>query len=121
MASRGETDSTDRCSHIILVRRYLKSPSQTFLCREGNWDKWHRSYEYIVHSPAPSTTIYWKSGGKGTVYYAAMLYYWVEKNEVAPSRGIEGVIVNLFKEGDKTDPAGSHRDVTLLSTYFADG
>lgn len=72
----------------------------------------------MVHSPAPSFTNCWKSGGKGAVYNTAMLYYWVEKNEVAPNREIEGVIVNLFKEGDKADPADSHRVVTLLSTCF---
>ena len=44
-----------------------------------------------------------------------MLYNWVWKNEYAPSRWREGVVVNLFKKGDKTDP-GNYRGITLLNT-----
>ena len=32
-----------------------------------------------------------------------------------PKRGREGVVVNLFKKGDKADP-GNYREITLIST-----
>lgn len=43
-----------------------------------------------------------------------MLYNWIRENKYAPKRRREGVVVNLFKKGDKTDP-GNHRGITLLS------
>ena len=43
------------------------------------------------------------------------LYNWIWKNEYAPKRWREGVVVNLFKKGDKADP-GNYRGITLLST-----
>ncbi|CAB1105339.1 unnamed protein product [Ectocarpus sp. CCAP 1310/34] len=42
-----------------------------------------------------------------------LLYNRVWKNEYTPSRWREGVAVNLFKKGDKTDP-GNYRGITLL-------
>ncbi|CAB1112139.1 unnamed protein product [Ectocarpus sp. CCAP 1310/34] len=44
-----------------------------------------------------------------------LLYNWVWKNEHAPSRWRDGVVVKLFKNGDKTDP-GNYRGITLLDT-----
>jgi len=43
------------------------------------------------------------------------LYNWIWKNEYTPKRWREGVVVNLFKKGDKADP-GNYRGITLLST-----
>ena len=43
------------------------------------------------------------------------LYDWIWKNEYTPKRWREGVVVNLFKKGDKADP-GNYRGITLLST-----
>ena len=48
-----------------------------------------------------------------------MLYNWIWKKEDAPRRWREGVVVNLFKKGDKSDPENyiyRERGVTLLST-----
>ena len=42
-----------------------------------------------------------------------IVYNWIWKNEYAPKRWREGVVVNLSKEGDKVDP-GSYRGTTLL-------
>ena len=44
-----------------------------------------------------------------------MLYNWIWKNEYAPRRWREGVVVNLFKNGDKVDP-GKYKGIALLST-----
>ena len=50
-----------------------------------------------------------------------MLYSWIWQNEYAPKRWREGVVVNLFKKGDKACP-GNCRGITLLSivgnTFF---
>ena len=43
-----------------------------------------------------------------------MLYNWIWKNEYAPRRWREVVVVNSFKKGDKADP-GNYRGMTLLS------
>ncbi|CAB1114219.1 unnamed protein product [Ectocarpus sp. CCAP 1310/34] len=43
-----------------------------------------------------------------------LLYKGVWKNEYAPRRWREGVVVNLLKKGDKTDP-GKYRRITLLN------
>ena len=56
-----------------------------------------------------------KYGGKGMLTMTVMLYNWIWKNEYAPKRWREGVVVNLFKKGDKADP-GHYRGTTLLST-----
>ncbi|CAB1096931.1 unnamed protein product [Ectocarpus sp. CCAP 1310/34] len=56
-----------------------------------------------------------KFGGKGMIQLMVLLYNWVWKNEYTPSRWREGVVVNLFKKGDKTVP-GNYRGITLLNT-----
>ncbi|CAB1097417.1 unnamed protein product [Ectocarpus sp. CCAP 1310/34] len=56
-----------------------------------------------------------KFGGKGMIQLMVLLYNWVWKNEYTPSRWREGVVVNLFKKGDNTDP-GNYRGITLLNT-----
>ena len=56
-----------------------------------------------------------KYGGEGMLTMMVMLYNWIWKNEYAPKRWREGVVVNLFKKGDKADP-GNYRGITLLST-----
>ena len=40
---------------------------------------------------------------------------WIWKIEYVLRRWREGVVVNLFKKGDKADPE-NYREVTLLST-----
>ena len=42
------------------------------------------------------------------------LFYIVWHEENVPKQGREGLIVNLFKMGDKEDP-GNYRGITLLS------
>ena len=44
-----------------------------------------------------------------------MLYNWTWKNEYAPKRWREGVVVKLFKKGDKADP-GNYGGTTPSST-----
>ncbi|CAB1107012.1 unnamed protein product [Ectocarpus sp. CCAP 1310/34] len=56
-----------------------------------------------------------KFGGKGMIQLMVLLYSWVWKIEYTPSRRGEGVVVNLFKKGDKTDP-GNYREITLFNT-----
>ncbi|CAB1107530.1 unnamed protein product [Ectocarpus sp. CCAP 1310/34] len=56
-----------------------------------------------------------KFGGKGMIQLMVLLYNWVWKNEYTPTRWREGVVVNLRKKGDKTDP-GNYRGITLLNT-----
>ena len=43
------------------------------------------------------------------------LYNWIWKNECAPRRWREGVVVNLLKKVDKSDP-GNYKKMTLLNT-----
>ncbi|CAN0253682.1 unnamed protein product [Ectocarpus fasciculatus] len=46
-----------------------------------------------------------------------LTYNWVWKNEYAARRWREGVVVNLFKKGDNTDPGNYRRiGITLLNT-----
>ena len=45
-----------------------------------------------------------KHGGEGMLTVMVMLYNWIWKNGYAPRRWREGVVVNLFKKGDKADP-----------------
>ncbi|CAB1110533.1 unnamed protein product [Ectocarpus sp. CCAP 1310/34] len=56
-----------------------------------------------------------KFGGKGMIQLMVLLYSWVWRHEYTPTRWREGVVVNLFKKGDKTDP-GNYRGITLLNT-----
>ena len=51
-------------------------------------------------------------GGKGMLTMMAMLYNWIWKTEYAPRRWREGVVVTLFKKGDKYGPE-NYRGVTL--------
>ena len=51
---------------------------------------------------------------EGMLTMMVMLCYWIWKNEYAPKRWREGVVVNLFKRGDKADP-GNYRGMTLLT------
>ena len=44
----------------------------------------------------------------------AMLYNLIWKNEYAPRRWREGVVVNLFKKGDKADPGNCIEIAVLL-------
>ena len=56
-----------------------------------------------------------KYGGEGMLTMTVMLYNWVWKNEYAPRRWREGVVVNLFKETRLTRGT-IRRGITLLST-----
>ena len=44
-----------------------------------------------------------------------MIYNGILRNDYTPKRSREGVVVNLFKNGDKADP-GNYRRITLLRT-----
>ena len=44
-----------------------------------------------------------------------LLCNWIWKNEYTPKRWREGVAVDLFKKGDKTEP-GNYTGMALLST-----
>ena len=55
-----------------------------------------------------------KQGGEGMINMLDRIFNWIWKHEYAPKRWREGVVVNLFKKGDKTDP-GNYRGITLLS------
>ena len=56
-----------------------------------------------------------KQGGEGMINMLVRIFNWIWKHEYAPKRWREGVVVNLFKKGDKADP-GNYRGITLLST-----
>ena len=56
-----------------------------------------------------------KYGGESMLTSVVTMYNWIWKNENAPKRWREGVVVNLFKKGDKADPR-NYRGLTLLST-----
>ena len=43
-----------------------------------------------------------------------MLYSWIRKNEYTPRRWRGGVVVNLFKKGDKADP-GNCREINAVN------
>ena len=53
-----------------------------------------------------------KYGGEGMITMMVLLYNWIWKNEYTPKRWREGVAVNLFKKGDKTDPC-NFRGITF--------
>ena len=55
-----------------------------------------------------------KYGGSGMVYLLEHLFGVVWQEEVVPKEWKEGLIVNLFKKGDKEEP-GNYRGITLLS------
>ena len=55
-----------------------------------------------------------KYGGSGKVYLLEQLFSVVWREETVPKQWREGLIVNLFKKGDREDP-GNYRGITLLS------
>ena len=48
------------------------------------------------------------------------LYNWIWKNEYVPKRWRDGVVINLFKKGDKAE-SGNCRGITLLRTISTVG
>ena len=58
-----------------------------------------------------------KYGGSGMVCVLEQLFSVVWREELVPRQWREGLIVNLFKKGDKEDP-GNYRGITLLSVVF---
>ena len=55
-----------------------------------------------------------KYGGSGMVCLLEQLFSVIWCEELVPRQWREGLIVNLFKKGDKEDP-GDYRGITLLS------
>ena len=55
-----------------------------------------------------------KYGGSGMVCLLEQLFSVVWHEETVPRQWREGLIVNLFKKGDREDP-GNYRGITLLS------
>ena len=55
-----------------------------------------------------------KYGGSGMVSLLEQLFSVVWHEEAVPRQWREGLIVNLFKKGDREDP-GNYRGITLLS------
>ena len=58
-----------------------------------------------------------KYGSSGMVCLLEQLFSVVWRAELVPRQWREGLIVNLFKKGDKEDP-GNYRGITLLSVVF---
>ena len=55
-----------------------------------------------------------KYGGSGMIHLLHRLFEVVWSEELVPPKWREGLIVNLFKKGDREDP-GNYRGITLLS------
>ena len=55
-----------------------------------------------------------KYGGSGMIHLLHKLFEVVWSEELVPPKWREGLIVNLFKKGDREDP-GNYRGITLLS------
>ena len=55
-----------------------------------------------------------KYGGMGMVYLLEKLFLVMWHEETVPRQWREGLIINLFKKGDREDP-GNYRGITLLS------
>ena len=55
-----------------------------------------------------------KYGGSGMVYLLEQLFSVIWCEETVPKQWREGLIVNLFKRGDREDP-GNYRGITLLN------
>ena len=58
-----------------------------------------------------------KYGGSGMVSMLEQLFSVVWCEEVVPIQWREGLIVNLFKKGDRED-SGNYRGITLLSVVW---
>ena len=55
-----------------------------------------------------------KYGGMGMVDLLEQLFSVIWQEEIVPRQWKEGFIVNIFKKGDREDPA-NYRGITLLS------
>ena len=55
-----------------------------------------------------------KYGGSGMVNLLEQLFSFIWQEEIVPRQWREGLIVNIFKKGDREDPA-NYRGFTLLS------
>ena len=55
-----------------------------------------------------------KYGGSGIVDLLEQLFSVIWQEEIVPRQWREGLIVNIFKKGDREDPA-NYRDIILLS------
>ena len=55
-----------------------------------------------------------KYGGMGMVDLLEQLFLVIWHEEVVPRQWREGLVINLFKKGDREDP-GNYRGITLLS------
>ena len=55
-----------------------------------------------------------KFGGSGMMEFLQKLFTVIRREELVPPQWREGLIVNLFKTGDKEDP-GNYRGIILLS------
>ena len=58
-----------------------------------------------------------KYGGVGMMNLLHQLFKVVWYKETIPKQWREGLIVNLFKKGDKADP-GNYRSITLWAKFF---
>ena len=58
-------------------------------------------------------------GGSGMIELLHQLFAVIWYEESVPPQWREGLIVNLFKKGDKEDP-GNYRGITLLSVVGKD-
>ena len=54
-----------------------------------------------------------KYGGMGMVFLLEKLFFVIWHEEIVPREWREGLIINLFKKGDREDP-GNYRGITLL-------
>ena len=55
-----------------------------------------------------------KYGGSGMVDLLEQLFSVIWQEEIVPRQWRDGLIVNIFKKGDREDP-GNYRGITLLS------
>ena len=55
-----------------------------------------------------------KYGGSGMVDLLEQLFSVIWQEEIVPRQWRDGLIVNIFKKGDREEP-GNYRGITLLS------